>query len=159
MACGDISARMMAAAAPHSASSRSAAYSCDKDGGNVRSQCHCPSSVPNMLTHGCWFAIKQFSGPWWDGQVAGVRASWSAFLRQFKAKGGRLEQVVLDTELSMNLEVIRGHPKGADGVDCGRLRLGAARCAKLPDRPPGGRESPTAGVDAAPARPRSREGR
>lgn len=40
-------------------------------------------------------------------------------------------------------------PKG-DGRDRG---------SSLGDRPPGGRESPTAGVDAAPARPRSREGR
>jgi hypothetical protein len=47
-----------------------------------------------------------FSGPWWDGQVADLKQRWTAFLAAFKAAGGTLDEVSLDTEVSMVSETI-----------------------------------------------------
>jgi hypothetical protein len=47
-----------------------------------------------------------FSGPWWDGQVADLKQRWTAFLAAFKAAGGTLDEVALDTEVSMVVETI-----------------------------------------------------
>ena len=66
-----------------------------------------------------------FSGPWWAGQVADVKTRWLAFLRAFKAGGGRLDEVILDTERSLSLEFVRLQPKSAGALDCARLRLAA----------------------------------
>ena len=66
-----------------------------------------------------------FSGIWWDGQITDVASRWHSFLVQFKTAGGILNEVVLDTERSENLETIWNKPKSAGTVDCARLRLRA----------------------------------
>jgi hypothetical protein len=75
-------------------------------------------------------ACGNFSGIWWDGQIADVASRWHTFLTQFKAAGGQLEEVVLDTERSENLESLWNKPKTAGAVDCARLRLRAIQKAE-----------------------------
>ena len=47
-----------------------------------------------------------FSGPWWDGQIEDLTRRWSAFLSAFKAAGGLLDEVSLDTEISSSCEML-----------------------------------------------------
>lgn len=67
-----------------------------------------------------------FSGVWIDGQVAAITKLWGNFLRELKVAGGRLDEVVLDTERSLSLEFVWARPNSSGtGPDCGRLRLRA----------------------------------
>jgi hypothetical protein len=66
-----------------------------------------------------------FSGVWWDGQVAAVRSRWHAFLTALQSLGGRVDEVVLDTERSLALEFVWNQPRAAAPLDCARLRLAA----------------------------------
>ena len=79
-----------------------------------------PAGVDILREPGC----GNFSGLWWDGQVAAVATLWTAFLRGFTAAGGRVDEVVLDTERSLTLEFLWLQPnKSASAPDCARLRL------------------------------------
>ena len=52
----------------------------------------------------------RFSGPWWDGQAGELAASWRRFLQAFKAAGGVLDEISLDTEVGMGCETIMFDP-------------------------------------------------